>query len=254
MSEEVSYILRAEGMQRRADEAMLAWLDGLSREERDSVLLSPAYAKVAEVWHGLPVTEKLRLAQGDGGGHGDVGLDGDVADSAAASYSVDFAGAMDTFADELQEELGLDRQTAEAVAAWDEERRVEAAASYKGWLLPKVLMRLTNALNARIASVALAFALSVPEVWLVAHMEGRTRRVRCRTQIEAARALKTTRQNLSKEVRRAAVFLGITEGLHLKRSGAVESFRKAQSAGRVDVGYGRWVGAHWRGKIWRRVA
>lgn len=241
---QLPYEVRAEGLRRAAEAEMLRWLDGLSRDERDLALISAAYARVAERWHELSAAEKLALVHGEAmGGRSDAGLDEDVANSSRASYEVDMAAELDSLADELMESFGLDRETAAALAKWDEEEARPRGLAYSDWLLNKVLQRLAAATNAKVASVAVAFALSVPEVWIMRHVteadgQRRMRRVPCRTQMAAARALATTRQNLSKEVRKAAEFLGIKEGLHMKGQGAVESFRKAQSGAN-----------HWRHRV-----
>jgi hypothetical protein len=230
---DLPYEVRSEGLRREAEAQMLIWLDGLTREGRDLVLLSAAYARVAHRWSELSDYEKLALIHGEGASRSDAGLDEDVANSVRASYVVDFAAALDSLADELQEEFGLDRETAVALAKWDDEEARPRGLAYSDWLLNKVLQRLAAANNAKVASVAVAFALSVPEVWIMRHVteaggDRKMRRVPCRTQMSAAQALATTRQNLSKEVRKAAEFLGITEGLHMKTPEAVESFRRAQ--------------------------
>jgi hypothetical protein len=242
VSSDLPYEARAEGMRRIAEARMLEWLDELPREERDLVLLSPAYGKVADRWYELTAAEKLALVHGELASRSDAGLDEDVANSSRASYVVDMAAALDSLADELQEQFGFDRETAVALAKWDEQEARPRGLAYSDWLLNKVLQRLAAATNAKVASVAVAFALSVPEVWIMRHVTDengsrRMRRVPCRTQMSAAQALATTRQNLSKEVRKAAEFLGISEGLHMKTPGAVESFRRAQT------------GNHWRHRV-----
>lgn len=239
---EVPYEVRTEGWRRAAEAEMLVWLDGLPRDERDLALVSAAYCRVADQWTKLSTQEKLSIVHGDLSARSDAGLDDDVVNSPRASYSVDMAAAIDTLADELQESFGLERAVALAVAQWDDEEARPRGLAYSDWLLNKVLQRLAAATNAKVSSVAIAFALSVPEVWIMRHVtesDGRRmRRVPCRTQMAAARALATTRQNLSKEVRKAAEFLGIEDGLHMKGRLSVEAFRRAQSGAN-----------HWRHKV-----
>jgi hypothetical protein len=238
--DEVAYESRAAAMARSAEREMLAWLDGISQGERDLVLFSAAYAKVAHRWAELSLAEKLSLVDSEVR-RSDAGLSEDIASSPRASYTVDMASECDSLADELREAFGFDEEVARQVAAWDEAEARPRGVAYSDWLLNKVLQRLAGANNAKVAAVALAFALSVPEIWIMRHVSDGGRRVAqrvpCRTQMSAARALATTRQNLSKEVRKAAEFLGITEGLHMKPQGAVESFRRAQSAN------------HWRHRV-----
>jgi hypothetical protein len=116
------------------------------------------------------------------------------------------------------------------LAAFMEARLDREQERYNAWLLTRVIMRLTEAGNSKIVAVSLAFAAGVPEVWV--------NRKLCRTQTEAAEALMVSRQNLSKEVRKSADWLGIEEGIHLKKPGAIEAFRAAQK------------GDHWRKRLY----
>lgn len=178
--------------------------------------------------------EKRRKVFGDcGRGSGDVGIDGDVAEGSAASYVVDLSEDIDDLADELREQFRFDQRTAAGVALFVDEAVREQSGRYSDWLLAKVIIYLTSVENCKIAAVALAFALSVPRVWVNGELHA--------TQLSAAKALGTSRQNLSKAVRSAGEFLGIDQGMHLKPPASVAEFKTAQVGGK-----------HWRNQAYAK--
>lgn len=219
-----------------AEAEMVRWMDGLSLDERMGVLGSE---RAARAWAEMDAHGKRRWAMGEGG-HSDAGMDRDAGEMFRASYVPSPAEWCDTPAEELAELAGCDLETARGLVQWHEARLSAGTDQHECWLVRAVVKHLDSAENVRVAAVALAFALSVPEVWLVTTVAGLRQVVRCTRQMAAAAVLGTSRQNLSKEVRRAARALGIKEGIHLKNAQAVESFRKAQ------------LRDHWRGKCWRR--
>lgn len=150
-----------------------------------------------------------------------VGLDADVAESPAASFSTDMAAECDDLVAELREQFRFLRGAEAGIVGSFIERKVaEESERYNNWLLTRITARLVEAGNVKIVAVSCAFAISVPIVYVNGQL--------CRTQMQAAEALPTTRQNLSKEVRKSAEWLGIEEGIHLKRPDAIESFRTSQ--------------------------
>ncbi len=230
------YEERTASARHTAEAELVRWIDGLLLEQRVLVLGSE---RAARAWADMDAHAKRRWASGEGG-HSDAGMDRDAGEMFRASYEPSPAEWCDSAADNLAELAGCDLATAEALSRWHEERMADGADEHERWLVRAVVKHLDAAENVRVAAVALAFALSVPEVWLASAAAGQRQLLRCTRQMAAAAALGTSRQNLSKEVRRAAAALGITEGIHLKNTAAVESFRQAK------------LRRHWRGTTWRR--
>jgi hypothetical protein len=144
------------------------------------------------------------------------------------------------WAEVLMDELGLTEEQALAAARWDEDRRDVEVLEHEQRTMEAVMFRLTAAASPRIAAVAMAFALSVPLVRVATWVDGKRVLRECRTQMQAAAALLTSRQNLSKEVRKALRFLGSKQNMHSKRPHEVESFRSAQKKN------------HWRRRVFSR--
>jgi hypothetical protein len=234
------YEVFSDALQCRADAAFAEWVAGLAGEELVSVLRAAQVSESEIVgWQGLSEQRRQRLLRGGVECHGDVGLDEDVA-STAWEKAVEMGEAMDAWADTLMDELGLTEAQARAAAEWDEQRRDALVREHERRTLEAVMCRLTAAASPRIAAVAMAFALSVPLVRVATWVEGKRVLRECRTQMQAAAALLTSRQNLSKEVRKALRFLGAKQNMHSKRPHEVESFRSAQTRN------------HWRRRVFAR--
>ena len=207
--ESTDYDAMAYRMQHEADEAMGIFLKTLPDESRRLLL-------------GVEQSHD-RTKQ--------VGLTKDISDSPAASYRIDVAAEVDDLADELSEQFRfLRRAESESLALFVESKVSEESERYNTWLLTRVTARLVEAGNAKIVAVSIAFAISVPQVWVNG--------VLCKTQIHAAEVLGTSRANLSKEVNNSKEWLGIDKGIHLKPAKAIESFRASQS---MD---------HWRKRLY----
>lgn len=239
----LQYEVFAESMQAQADAAFGQWVAGLAGEELLQVLRAAgiASAEIAQ-WGSLTEERKTRLLRGQslaGDCHCDVGIDADVA-ATAWEAAADLSEGMDDWADTLMDELGLNEEQARAAAQWDEARRDAEVQEHERRTLEAVMCRLTAAASPRIAAVAMAFALSVPLVRVATWVEGKRVLRECRTQMQAAAALLTSRQNLSKEVRKALRFLGAKQNMHSKRPHEVESFRSAQRRN------------HWRRRVFAR--
>ena len=239
----LQYEVFAESMQSRADAAFALWVADLRGPELVEVLRATGVAEheIAQ-WEGLTPERKVRLLRGQSLGgeiHCDVGLDSDVAQTAWVAAG-DLSEGMDAWADTLMDELGLTEEQARLAAQWDEDRRDAVVREHEQRTLEAVMCRLTAAASPRIAAVAMAFALSVPSVRVATWVEGKRVLRECRTQMQAAAALLTSRQNLSKEVRKALRFLGAKQNMHSKRPHEVESFRSAQRRN------------HWRRRVFAR--
>jgi hypothetical protein len=240
---EPAYEEFADSLQSRADEAFVGWVEGLQGEELLLVLRAAAVpeAEIAH-WHSLSVSRRGRLLRGQLAGgelHCDVGHAADVAVTAWEPAGV-MGEETDDWTHVLMDELGISEEQALLAVQWDEDRREAVVREHEQRILEAVMCRLTAASSPRIAAVALAFALSVPLVRVATSMDGRRVLRECRTQMQAAAALLTSRQNLSKEVRKALRFLGAKQNMHSKRPHEVESFRSAQ---RRD---------HWRRRVFAR--
>lgn len=238
----VQYEVFAEALQSRADAAFSQWVAGLAGPDLLEVLRAAGIAEVEIAqWGSLTEDRKVRLLRGQGVGecHADVGLDSDVAATAWVA-TADLSEGLDAWADTLMDELGITEQQALAAAQWDEARRDEEVRAHEQRTMEAVMCRLTAAASPRIAAVAMAFALSVPSVRVATWVEGKRVLRECRTQMQAAAALLTSRQNLSKEVRKALRFLGAKQNMHSKRPHEVESFRSAQKRN------------HWRRRVFAR--
>jgi len=244
-AEAISYDDRADAMQRRANEALGQFLATVPQDVRlamlnlDSIkspglqqrLRETTGAEFVQIVSGLPPERQRRLFLVEPKSSGDIGLEGDVAESPAASYRSDLAGDIDNLADELAEQFRFDERTAAGIALFTERFVREQAERYNDWLLAKIIIRLTSAENCKVAAAALAFAIGVKLVWVNGELYP--------NQLKAAKPLGCSRQNLSKAVRSAAEFLGIDRGIHLKPPEAVAAFKVAQVAK-----------AHWRNKIY----
>jgi len=242
-SEVLQYDALASSMQAKADAAFALWVADLGGAELLEVLRAAGVAEceIAQ-WGSLSPDRQVRLLRGQSLGgdvHCDVGLDSDVAQTAWVA-SADLSDGMDAWADTLMDELGLTEEQAQLAAQWDEDRREAVVREHEQRTLEAVMCRLTAAASPRIAAVAMAFALSVPSVRVATWVEGKRVLRECRTQMQAAAALLTSRQNLSKEVRKALRFLGAKQNMHSKRPHEVESFRSAQRRN------------HWRRRVFAR--
>jgi len=242
-SEVLQYDALASSMQSRADAAFALWVADLRGEELLSVLRAAGVAEgeIAQ-WDALSPERRVRLLRGQSLGgevHCDVGLSSDVAQSAWVA-AVDLTDGLDAWADTLMDELGLTEKQAAAASEWDDRRREQVVREHEQRTMEAVMFRLTAAASPRIAAVAMAFALSVPSVRVATWVEGKRVLRECRTQMQAAAALLTSRQNLSKEVRKALRFLGAKQNMHSKRPHEVESFRAAQRSN------------HWRRRVFSR--
>lgn len=228
----------ADGLQSKADDAFAQWVRGLDGDELASVLRAAGVGEGdISVWWKLPEERRAKLLRGEGHGHSDVGLEDDVASTASVACEEDVE---EDWSEILMDELGLTEEQATKAALWDENRMDREVHEHEQRVLEAVMCRLTSAASPRIAAVAMAFALSVPVVRVTTFVEGRRVLRECRTQMQAAAALLTSRQNLSKEVRKALRFLGSKQNMHSKRPHEVESFRTAQRRN------------HWRRRVFSR--
>jgi hypothetical protein len=99
------------------------------------------------------------------------GIDRDVADSAAASYTEDMAQAIDTVADELRDRWGFSPLVAQEVSAWVESRVAAEATTRQAAVLVKICNIFLTCANARLTAAGLAYAADLSMAYAMGSME-----------------------------------------------------------------------------------